>query len=313
VTGDPEAPAVLRLDRLGFSYPDGTTALREVQFTVERGEIIGLLGPNGCGKTTLLRVIAHASGLPNPAISLPESDSVALALDRPVFRGWLSGRENARTYLRLRGMTRPEAEGVATTWIDRFGLAEVAERTVSTYSRGTEHRLALALTFATHPGLILLDEPLTGLDPAARDRFTRILAESAADGAAALLSTHDPDFASSHCDRVAFLSDGQVLAIDRPASFLSAIVGMTRIEVRFTASSLPLDARSTPPSGIVERARSPRSISLETEDAASALPRALEWLSLAGARVTGVDVREPGLRDAYFAVTGRRLDPEADA
>lgn len=304
------APTALRLHRLRFSYPDGTTALREVDLAATGGEVIGLLGPNGCGKTTLLRVIARASSVPDPSISFPEGDSVALAPDRPVFRDWLSGRENARALLRLRGLSRAESEERASAWIGRFELDDVADRTLATYSRGTVQRLALALAFAARPGVLLLDEPLARLDPAARERFAHVLAETAATGTTTLLSTHDPDFAAARCDRVAFLAEGRILAIDRPATFLAAVGGETRIHVRFAESGAPTGELPDPPPGISERDRSPVDMSLGVEDATSALPRALEWLSAAGARVSGVEVREPGLRDAYFQVTGRALESE---
>jgi len=310
VTVDQQTGATLRLDGLSFSYRDGTAALREVQLTLERGEIVGLLGPNGCGKTTLLRAIARAADLPNPAVSFAHSDSVTLALDRPIFRTWLSGRENAIIQLRLRGMDAVEAERESLIWMEHFGLGEAADRKVGAYSRGTVHRLALAISFATRPGLLLLDEPLAGLDPSARARLADLLAESAAMGSTALFSTHDPDFASGHCDRVGFLADGRLLAIDHPASFLEAVAGKTRIDIRFTEAGVPWDTLPPPPPGIAEHGRSPVRLSLEVEEPESALPLALKWLSAAGARVAGVDVREPDLRDAYFDVTGQPLTPE---
>jgi len=207
-------------------------------------------------------------------------------------------------------MGRAAAEDVANTWFERFGLDAVADRPVSTYSRGIAHRLGLAVAFATKAGLVLLDEPLAGLDPAARDQVADVLCACVGAGTTVVLSTHDPNFAAANCDRVAFLADGRLLAVETPSSFIASVGGETRIDIRFGQTEAPFERLPPPPTGIHERARTPGGISLGVEDPPRALPLALTWLSGAGVRVSSVDVREPGLREAYFKVTGQRLEPE---
>jgi len=304
---------VLRVEGLGFRYADGSVALDSVDLAVEAGEVVGLLGPNGSGKTTLLRAVARAARHGDPAIRFPDpAPSVSLALDRPVFRGSLPGAENAEALLCLSGVPRTDAARAAEAWLARFGLAEAAGRPAGTYSRGMAHRLGLAIAFAGEPDLLLLDEPLAGLDPGGWDALSVALASARDAGAAIVLSTHEPEFAAERCDRVAFLARGRLVALDRPAELLASVSSDTRLVIGLRSGTVA-DAGSLgePPEGITGIEEEGEALVLLTRDASRALPAALAWLFARGLPVVSVEVREPGLRDAYFALTGERLGAAA--
>ena len=300
----------LRVDGLGFRYPDGTVALEPVRLCVEAGEVVGLLGPNGSGKTTLLRAVARAALRAEGTVRIEpdRAAAVALALDRPVFRDWLSGPANLEALLRLRGLGRDEARRRAERWIERFGLSHVVERPVGAYSRGMTQRLGLACAFAADAGVLLLDEPLAGLDPSARERLVAALGSARAAGAAIVLSTHEPDFATRECDRVAFLSAGRIVALDRPSDLLARISKDTRLVIGVRGETIPdPDRLGTPPQGIGGVERAPDGLVLFARDGSAALPAGLGWLLGQGVEIARVEIREPGLRDAYFALTGESL------
>ncbi|MDH3732188.1 MAG: ABC transporter ATP-binding protein [Gemmatimonadota bacterium] len=301
--GSPEPD--VRVRGLGFAYPDGTTALTDIHLEVARGEVLGLLGPNGCGKTTLLRLLARGGHRPDPAVTYSRG-APALALDRPAFQNWLSGRDLATALLGMRG--RPDAGSAVETVLEEFDLLDAADRPVGSYSRGTAQRLQLAVAFASGAPCLLLDEPLAGLDPDARDRFSRSLAGLASKGMSVIMTTHDTDFAATHCDRVGFMDEGRLLAVDTPDAFLSRLAREGRIEVTFAPGGEPLEATlAQAPEGVSRVEAEPDGLVLRTADPATALPPVLEWLVGGGARVISVTVHETGLRDAYFAVTGRVL------
>ena len=302
----------VRVEGLGFVYPDQTVALRDVCLTADRGAVLGLLGPNGCGKTTLLRAIARAAHRRAPDITLRGDDPPSLALDRPVFQGWLSGRDNAIALLRLRGEIPTEAARRADEALARFDLDDASQRAVSSYSRGTEHRLGLAIAFAARTDCLLLDEPLAGLDPAARERLGAEVRAAADAGRCVILTTHDPAFAAARCDRVGFMTDGRLLEVDAPSTFVRTLSDEARIDVSFAAAGHPGGSvLEGLPEGITGVEKDGANLTFRTPHPATSLPGLLAWLFGEGARVTAVRVREPSLREAYFQVTGQRLETDA--
>lgn len=307
-------PPLVAARGVSYTYPDGSPALRELSLEVRGGERLGLLGPNGCGKSTFLRLLGGdgVPGLRRDA-SVDGARQRWLAPDQPALRPWLSGRENATALLELHGARPAEARAAADAWIERFGLSRDADRPAGTYSSGMRRRLALAAAFGTGTQLLLLDEPLAGLDPGGRAAFAAALADHQAAGGTALLSAHDPGFAAEHCDRVAFIVDGRCEVADTPARLLERIGVRPRVEIRFSAGWCPdRDALGPAPDGVRPASWGERRLLLEVGDPSRALPETLAWVLRAGASVTSVDVREPGLADAFVILTGRDLEETAE-
>jgi len=311
---------LLRARRLGFTYPDGTIALRDVDLALGLGEVVGVLGANGSGKSTLLRLLAGTSRRHEGSVARSASmtGEPALAPDRPVFRAWLTGLDNATALLRLRGRRPADARAAAMAWLARFDLGADAGRRAGTYSRGMETRLGLAVAFASGARALLLDEPLAALDPGGRERLVSALDGLRGEGGGALLSTHDPGFAETCCDRVAFLRHGRLVAVDTPAAFLDALGQRTRIEVAlaggrpYPQGALEAAGLAASPGVRTARPLDPDGLLLEVDDAGAALPAALERLFGAGIPVRAVRIRPPDLGEAYFALTGTRLERAGD-
>lgn len=299
-----------------FRYPDGTLALDGLDLGLWRGTL-GLLGPNGSGKSTLIRLAADGVAPTEGALELggprprrgPRS---AAALDRPAFLEALTGRENLELVARLRGAGGADARSDASEWLDRFTLAPDADRPVGSYSMGMRRRLALARAFASGASLILLDEPLAGLDPEGRAALGRVLQAAAEGGRAVLLSTHDADFAARWCERVAFLLAGRRVAEGTPGELIDRLERETRIEVRVPSGDLPADLLDAPPSGVRVVGREAGRLQLASRAGSAALPTVCDWLVRAGVDIRSVELREPGLADVFFQLTGRALrgDPE---
>ena len=210
-----ETPA-LRVEDVHVTFDD-VTVLDGVDLAIAAGDIVALLGPSGSGKSTLLRVIA--------GIVVPDSGRVHIDRDdvtrRPthqrgvgmVFQDnqlfpHMSVLDNVAFGLKMAGRSRPDRERTGREWLERVGLAGFADRRVTELSGGEAKRVALARTLAPEPSVVLLDEPLTGLDRELHDRLADELARLLRTaGVTALLVTHDADEAATIADRTVLLVD----------------------------------------------------------------------------------------------------------
>jgi thiamine transport system ATP-binding protein len=191
----------LRVEQIGIRF-DTTDVLREATLTVDRAEVVALLGPSGSGKTTLLRVIAGIlrpdSGSvwigTNDITSLPSHQrGVGMVFQDNQLFPHMSTIDNVAYGLRVAGVGKAERHDRATAWLDRVGLAGFEGRNVTELSGGEAKRVALARTLATEPSVVLLDEPLTGLDRELHDRLATQLAQLLVEHSiTAVLVTHDP-------------------------------------------------------------------------------------------------------------------------
>lgn len=194
-------------------------ALEQLTLSVQAGEIVGLLGHNGAGKTTSMKLIL---GLLRPtrgevrvmgkAPSLQSSHEhrrrIGFLPENVSFYQQLSGREVLRYFARLKGAALPEVERL----LERVGLAAAADRRVKTWSKGMRQRLGLAQALLAEPRLLMLDEPTAGLDPAATREFYNMLDELRGRGTTVLLSSHVLPGIEGHIDRAAILGQGRLLA-----------------------------------------------------------------------------------------------------
>lgn len=212
------APAAIRVEALAKSYRE-LAVLRGVDFEVPAGSIFALLGPNGAGKTTLVRILATLLAADGGAASVNGFDvatqpaevrrSISLTGQFTAVDEVLTGRENLVLVARLRHLGDPGS--IAAGLLDRFALAEAADRKVATYSGGMRRRLDIAMSLIGEPPVIFLDEPTTGLDPQARREVWQAVRDLARSGTTVLLTTQYLDEAEQLADRIAILHDGRVL------------------------------------------------------------------------------------------------------
>ena len=197
-------------------------AVAGVSLGVARGEIVGFLGANGAGKTTTLRCIAgllspHAGRIAVAGADLANEPRVAKARlgfvpDRPYLYDRLSAREFLAFIAALYDLPADAAERRAEMLLARFELAAEASRTLEGYSLGMRQKTAVIAAMLHSPPLLLLDEPLNGLDPVSTRTLKDLLREHAAAGGGVLVSTHLLDVAERLCDRVVILRAGRVVA-----------------------------------------------------------------------------------------------------
>ncbi|WP_169086163.1 ABC transporter ATP-binding protein [Paenibacillus sp. PL91] len=194
--------------------------LKGVDFEVEKGSIFALLGSNGAGKTTVVKILttllkqdsgtATVNGF--DVASKPENVRQAISLTGQfaAVDEILTGRENLIMIAKLRYLKNPRQ--VADDLLKRFGLTDAADRRASTYSGGMRRRLDIALSLVGKPQIIFLDEPTTGLDPEARIEVWKIVKELAIGGTTVLLTTQYLEEAEQLADRIAILHEGRIIA-----------------------------------------------------------------------------------------------------
>ncbi|WP_280329216.1 ABC transporter ATP-binding protein [Nocardia wallacei] len=208
----------IRVRGLEKSYKE-VKVLRGVDFDVERGSIFALLGSNGAGKTTIVRILctllgadagtASVNGFDVATQAAEVRESFSLTGQFAAVDEILSGRENLVLVARLRHVRNPGA--IADDLLERFALTGAASRKVATYSGGMRRRLDIAMSLIGNPPVIFLDEPTTGLDPQARIDVWEAVRELAGQGTTVLLTTQYLDEAEQLADRIAILHQGRII------------------------------------------------------------------------------------------------------
>jgi ABC transporter DrrB family efflux protein len=294
-----------------------TVALAGVDLEVAEGTVFALLGPNGAGKTTLVRVLAT---LVTPDSGHAEVFGRDVVSEAPVVRELLgltgqfaavdeilSGRQNLQMFGRLFDLSPADARRRATELLERFDLADAADRPARTYSGGMRRRLDLASSLLTRPRILFLDEPTTGLDPRSRNEIWGIVRELVREGTTLLLTTQYLEEADQLADRIAVIDHGRVIA-QGTGNELKDRVGGQILEVELTDAAQRHEAQSVlarvgcgdpEPGERLEQLTLPAARDgLElVEDAASALRQARIGVSDLG-------LRRPTLDDVFLQLTG---------
>ncbi len=218
---------VLDVDRLTKDYPVGFwrprpyRALHDLSFAVAQGEVFGCLGPNGAGKSTtlklLLGLVTPTSGTArlfgHPVSSVAARRRVGFLPENPVFYDYLTGEELLTYYGQLCGLRTADAAARGSRLLDRVGLGAERRMAIRRYSKGMVQRLGVAQALVHNPDLVILDEPMSGLDPIGR-RDVRALIQSLRDeGRTVLFSSHILSDAEALCTRVAILAAGRLQAL----------------------------------------------------------------------------------------------------
>jgi ABC-2 type transport system ATP-binding protein len=228
----------LALNNVVFSY-GGTDVLHGISFSVSKGEIVGLLGPNGAGKSTTIKIIAGILAAGSGTVSvagwmLPEK---AIEVKRhigyvPEAAGLyesLTGQEFLELIGRLHDVEEETLQNRIHQLLETFGLVSDRIGRLDSYSKGMRQKVLLASALLHNPGLILLDEPLSGLDVNSAVLVKDLLAALAADGKSILYSSHVLDVVERVCDRVIIIHEGRLIANDSPESLKDA-TGQSTLE-----------------------------------------------------------------------------------
>jgi len=219
---------------LGFSYGD-REALSDVTFSIARGEIFGFLGPNGGGKTTLFKLLSTLAPIQSGSAQLFGQDlagetvavrrRLGVVFQHPSLDGKLTVGENLAAHGHLYGIYGKRLRERSAAMLERLGLSARARDRVETLSGGLQRRVELAKALLHEPALLLLDEPSTGLDPAARREFWNYLQHLREhEGVTIVLTTHYMEEAE-RCDRIGILHQGKLVAIAPPGELKSEVGG----------------------------------------------------------------------------------------
>jgi ABC-2 type transport system ATP-binding protein len=312
----PAREMLLEIDELTHAFGK-VRVLSGLSFQVARGEIFGLLGPNGCGKSTTLRVLT--------GLLIPDSGSLRLAgaavapggralrkqmgvvFQAPSLDGRLSARENLTLSAALQQLTAASAPVRVREALEFAQLTERADDLVSTFSGGMKRRLELARALLHDPQLLLLDEPTSGLDePSFRRTWQRILELRERNQLTVLLTTHRAEEAAL-CDRVAIMDQGRVLALDAPAALVERVSGdVLTLEVDDCELAAAEVQRHF---GVPARVVAGKLV-IERERGHELIPRLVE--ALAPGSIRSLSMHRPSLADVFVQLTGRSLGTDTE-
>jgi len=300
-------------------------ALRGIDFAVPRGSVLGMLGPNGAGKTTAVRVLTTLLRPDAGRVVIEGYDVVrdAAALRRRIglagqataIQLELTGRENLEIMGRLSHMPRGSVRGRAAELLERFDIADAADRPAKTYSGGMQRRLDLAASLIAQPSVLFLDEPTTGLDPVGRLGMWEIIRELVGRGTTLLLTTQYLDEADELANTVVVVDHGRVIASGTPNQLKNQVGGdllefavpdRSRIDDAVTAVAGLSDSAPT-----VEAATRRVKVAVGSRGS-TALVEAVRRLDAAGVVTEDLALHRPSLDDVFLAVTGHATEATPD-
>ena len=299
-----------------------TVALDKVSFSVEHGEVFGLLGPNGSGKTTLIKILAN--------LVLPDSGTVfvdginvvrkpyatasrlqtvlseSIGLEKRV-----TARQNLMLFASLYSLPKAEAEERIDYLLDYFGLSNVADKMSQAFSTGMTRKLSVCRVLLSNASIIVFDEPTSGLDPAAADDFRHLILEDLVkrQKKTILMATHNLAEARAMCTRIALLNEGSLLAIGTPEEIRKSVEDRVDVSITLATGDRPLDGLQ----GELEKVDGVSSVVIIDMHWFKQLKisgrkdldylRVLTLLSARELKVQSLETNSPSLEDAFFRLT----------
>jgi ABC-2 type transport system ATP-binding protein len=317
------ADAAISVRGISKSFGD-VQALVDVDLEAPRGMVLGLLGPNGAGKTTLVRVLttllkpdsgtASVVGLDVVRDATKLREEIGLAGQYAAVDENLTGLENLTMVGRLYGTERRAAKARGQELLERFDLADAANRPTKTYSGGMRRRLDLAAALVNKPPVLFLDEPTTGLDPRSRLSLWDVIEELVGEGRTVLLTTQYLEEADRLANMIAVIDHGRLIAEGTPDA-LKDRVGGERLEVTLdertniepAVQALAPMSEDGPPTveGLV--------VCVHIRQRRGSIVEAVKRLSDAGVEVDDLSINRPTLDDVFLTLTGHAAESQDGA
>jgi len=309
-------PAIL-LAHISMSYPNGTRALDDISLTVPQGQIFGLLGPNGAGKSTLIRILcgvltpdsgsALVCGVDPSSSPREVKEQLCGLFQAAPMESNMRVREVLTLFSKFYRRPLDPDELLA-----QMGLSELRKNLCKTLSGGQRQRLAIARSLIGNPKVLILDEPTTGLDVAARHELMDIISKLRAEGRTIVISTHNIEEAEAVCDQVAVISRGKLFAVDTPQAIIQQYGSSAKVEVHLSRP-VPTERLSalTAVTGVKEL-HSPNGSAgcgflLEGMNTESMLLQLIGVLVDEGIVLESARFIRSGLEGAYLKLTGERI------
>ena len=298
------------------------TAVDGISFSVPTGSVLGLLGPNGSGKTTTIRMMTTLSPPTSGTARVAGHDvgrapaevrkAMGMTAQAATVDELLTGRENLRLIGDLYGLPKKQVKVRADELLEKFSLADAATKIAKSYSGGMRRRLDLAASLVAAPPVLFLDEPTTGLDPRSRNELWEVLRGLVRDGTTLLLTTQYLDEADQLADNVIVMDHGKVIAEGTPLQLkdrsgaASLVITVSRPE--------DVDAAARVLEGRIEELhvdQDSRRLTAPSEGV-SALAGIAAAFTEAGIELDDIGLQRPSLDDVFLSLTGRRAEPGPD-
>jgi ABC-2 type transport system ATP-binding protein len=287
---------------------DHQMVLNGVNLIVEEGEFYALMGPNGSGKSTLSSIIASVTKFDSGTLEIygkkPEQarQMIAYIPQENFSVPQLSGRENLLYFARILGKGGSDARGLINQMLEKVGLTQDADKQFSRYSGGMKKRLELATTLFPGVRVLILDEPTTGLDPAARRDFFALLANIKHDQTSIFLITHMGSDAEA-ASRVGLIHRGKIIAEGTPATLRTQYAPEEVVTIETPTQSSDCEPILRAFSDGEKVARLQNGYRIYVRDGGQVLPEVVKALNQAGISINRTEVAKPTLEDVFFKLT----------
>jgi ABC-2 type transport system ATP-binding protein len=304
-------------------YPGDVVALDGVSFSVAPGTVFGLLGPNGAGKSTTVRILttlarpdggrATVAGIDVLRDPVRVRRTIGSVGQRVAVDPEASGRENLTLEARIHGLGGVAMRSRVDELLERFGLTQASRRLAKTYSGGMLRKLDVAMGLVHRPTVLFLDEPTTGLDPAARAELWAEIGRLTRDGLTILLTTHYLEEADRLAGQLAIVDRGRIVASGTPDELKAELHGdAILVELHEPAGGARAAASLTGIAGLHEPVVDGRSLRARATQGATLVPAVLSALDAAGIPVASITVARPSLDDVYLRHTGRAYRQQSE-
>jgi ABC-2 type transport system ATP-binding protein len=302
-------------------------AVRGVDFSVRRGEIVGFLGPNGAGKSTTMRMLATLVKPDGGTATIAGTDllrfpatvrrHIGLVAQTSGTYGESTARRDLVLQARMYGVSRASAQELAVRAIEAFQLDDFADRKIETYSGGQRRRLDVALGVIHSPQVLFLDEPTAGLDPPSRARMWQEVRRLRDEGMTIFLTTHYLDEADALCNRLSIIDAGLIVAEGTPAELKRQISGdVVTVDLAGAGTARVADPAVVKVATAVLAEQSyvhsceaiDGTVRVYVDSVAVAIPQIMRTLLDKGVEPATIESRRPSLDDVFLAKTGRALE-----